>query len=83
MTIHKQYVVNVPVPQAVWDEFSGSLAYDFQTTAATKGATSAGSEFYDDPYEWAIFDSLSDAKTCEKKLIKVIKKLEIKLATVA
>ena len=35
----------------------------------------AGSDTYDDTYEWAIFDTLSDAENFEKKLTEFAKVL--------
>ena len=72
MTISTEYRVTVDVPLDVWENFKNSQEYEQLTIDAEKGNLEAGTDFYSDPFHWAIFDSMLAAKRCEAKLESVM-----------
>jgi hypothetical protein len=72
MTISHIYRVSVIVPEPVWDHFGHTSTYDRASLKATAGNLSAGRNSYSEVEEWAEFDTLEDAKECERRLVKVI-----------
>jgi hypothetical protein len=79
MSITVIYHVAVNIPEAVWRAFQDSPEYERASCEATSGHIEAGTNFYDNPFEWAEFHSLADAKACERKLHAVMQTFAAKL----
>ena len=79
--IYTTYEVQVPIPDNLFEflDLSGrggkfTRSYERDIIEAEKGSGESGTDYYGEPYEYATFTSLSEARKCEKKLIKVIEK---------
>lgn len=78
--ISTEYRVVAEIPNEVWREFSDTPEYARMSCAATEGHSEAGSCFYDDPFEWAVFPTLKQAQTAQQKLCDMVKYFEGKLS---
>lgn len=76
MAIHKitVYRVEVIIPNDVW-QYNNTQNYLRLTLDATSGNVSAGADYYSDPIEWAEFNSLDEAKECERNLLNMIEEI--------
>ena len=72
MSIQKQYRVTVDIPQVVWDKFHETAEWNHRSCTATEGHIEAGSIFYGDPFEYAVFESYEAGQLCEKKLMNMV-----------
>lgn len=79
MTIHIEYRVVVDIPEPVFSEFRENQQFQRECIDACQGHLESGTDFYSAPFEWAIFNSLPQAETCERKLMEVMRKYEGKL----
>lgn len=77
--IVKYYKVTIGIPESVWQKYGHTQEYDRLIIDAVKGSISSGSDSYSFVEEWAEFNSLEEAQSCECKLMDVVYKLQARI----